>query len=542
MTTVRLLIAGVVAAALAGCGAEEIVSPGSGGDITINNPPATPPPGGGGNQPDDDLVVPASGCPTIASNPGLRDDGTITGPTGTYRVCALPARLTSSSTLQRFPGLLYALDGRVDVGCDLGAGAATLPAGSTCLNTTSVTLTVQPGVVIFAKTGTSWLAVNRHNRISAVGTAALPIVFTSRDNVQGLAGDDSQGQWGGVVLLGRAPITDCAAAGATPGTEQCERQTEGAVDPALFGGATANDNSGTLRYVQIRYSGYVLSGNSELQSLTLGGVGSGTSIAFIQSHNSSDDGFESFGGTVSLRRFVVTGADDDSIDVDTGYRGTIQHVIAIQKTSGAADSMIELDSPGANATTAENQVPRTWLKLANFTFVHRNPASGNGAAMRLRGGADASLVNGVVITPMAALRLDNTNGGVSILATDAAVQKSGPPSFNSVVLQSGAASAFSGSGGTPALTATDVGNAFNAGTNNNAAFVSSLTGGFINGTNETAVVATSPATIDAAFDATTYIGAVPNGGDTWYATWTCNSATASFGASSSSCTTLPALE
>lgn len=541
MNTVRLVVAGILAAALAGCGAEEIVSPGSGGNITINNPPADPG-NGGGNEDPDDLVEPAAGCPTIANNPGLTDDGTITGPTGTYRVCTLPARFTTSTTLQRFPGMLYAMDGRVDVGCDLGAGTATLPGGSPCLNTSSVTLTVQPGVIIFAKTGTSWLAVNRHNRINAVGEANRPIVFTSRDNVLGLSGDDSQGQWGGVVLLGRAPITDCAASGATPGTEQCERQTEGAVDPALFGGATAADNSGTLRYVQIRYSGYVLSGNSELQSLTLGGVGSGTQISYIQSHNSSDDGFENFGGTVNLRRFVITGADDDSIDADTGYRGTIQHVIAVQKTTGAADSMIELDSPGANATTAENQVPRTWLKLANFTFVHRNPASGNGAALRLRGGADVSLVNGIVITPMAALRLDNTNGGVSMLATDAGLQKAGPPTFNSVVLQSSAAAVFSGSGGTPALTAGDVAAAFNAGTNNNAAFVSSLTSGYINGANETAVVATDPTSIDAAFDATNYIGAVPNGGDTWYAGWTCNSTTAGFGSTSSSCTTLPALD
>lgn len=118
----------------------------------------------------------------------------------------------------------------------------------------------------------------------------------------GLATDDSQGQWGGIVLLGRAPVTDCTVApAATPGTVNCERQTEGAVDPAYFGGATPNDNSGRLRYVQIRYSGYVLSGDSELQSLTLGGVGSGTTISHIQSHNSSDDGFENFGGFVYVR-------------------------------------------------------------------------------------------------------------------------------------------------------------------------------------------------------------------------------------------------
>jgi hypothetical protein len=89
---------------------------------------------------------------------------------------------------------------------------------------------------------------------------------------------------------------------------------------------------------------------------------------------------------------VLTGADDDMVDVDTGYTGTIQYVIAVQKASANPDSMIELDS----ANPLEGQQPRTHLKLANFTFVHRL-SSGNSTAMLLRGGADATLVNGVVV-------------------------------------------------------------------------------------------------------------------------------------------------
>ncbi len=524
MKSIQLVVAGILAAGLAGCGADEISSPGSGGNITINNPPPTTPTPDP-TPPASNLVTPAAGCPTIDNDPGLRDDGTITGSTGEYRICTLPARFTRNTVLNRVPGLLYAMDGRVDVGNDLGPA----PGG------TSVTLTIRPGVVVFARTGVSWLAVNRGNRIDAVGEVSQPIVFTSRDNVLGLATDDSQGQWGGVVLLGRAPITDCLASGATPGTVACERQTEGAVDPALFGGATPDDNSGRLRYVQIRYSGYVLSGNSELQSLTLGGVGSGTQISHIQSHNSSDDGFENFGGRVHLRNFVITGADDDSVDVDTGYRGTIQYVIAVQKNSGNADSMIELDSPGTNATTDETQVPRTYLKLANFTFVHRNPATGNGAALRLRGRADASLVNGIIATPMAALRLD----GAELLTANGAIDKVGPPEFRSVVLQSATSAFRNGDGGVTAQQVADLFNA--AGLNNNAAFTATLTNTFINGANESAVIATDPKTVDAAFDTTNYIGAVRDAGDTWYAGWTCNSVTASFGSSSTACSSLPAL-
>jgi hypothetical protein len=418
-------------------------------------------------------------------------------------------------------GLLYSLGGRVDVGVDRGAAPQT--------GDPQVTLTIQPGVIVYGAVGTSWLHVNRGNRINAAGTATQPIIFTSRDNVLGLANDDSQGQWGGVVLSGRAPITDCTVApSATPGSVNCERQVEGAVDPAIYGGATPNDNSGTLRYVQIRYSGFVLSGNSELQALTTGGVGTGTTIEFIQSHNSSDDAFEFFGGTHNARRMVLTGADDDNIDLDTGYRGLIQYVIAVQKTSGAADSIIELDS----ANALENQTPRTFMKLANFTFVHRNPATGNQAAMLFRGQADASLVNGVVTSPIGCLRLAGSN----ILTPNAAVDKVGPPVFRSVAMQCGP-TPFIGSSG---VTAAQVDAAFNvAGNNNSSTFTASLSNVFVNGANETARTATDPKTVDAGFDTTTYIGAVKDAADTWYAGWTCNSATANFGTTGTACTSLP---
>jgi hypothetical protein len=521
MKSAQWVFAVALGATLAGCGADDISSPGNSGNITINEapPPTTNPPP---PPPAPTLVTPASGCPTIPDPAGLRDAGTITGPTGEYRVCELPARFTVSTTLEKFAGLLYSINGRVDVGLDRGA-APTADA--------AVVLTIRPGVILYGATGTSWLAVNRGNRIQAVGTATSPIVFTSRDNVLGLANDDSQGQWGGVVLLGRAPITDCTVApAATPGTVDCERQTEGAVDPAYFGGATANDNSGTIDYVQIRYSGYVLSGNSELQSLTLGGVGSGTTIRHFHSHNSSDDGFEIFGGRPTLRHIVVTGADDDNVDVDTGYQGTIQHVIAVQKSSGNPDSMIELDS----ANALEDNTPRTHMKLANFTFVHRNPATANNAAMLFRGKSDATLVNGVVTSPMACLRLNGTN----ILTADPANQKLGPPVFQSVVMQCGGASPFVGSGG---VTAQQVADVFNAGSNTSSAFTNTLTATFINGANETAATAANPQAADAAFEATTWVGAVRNATDTWYAGWTCNSATATFEAASTGCASLPPL-
>ena len=194
--------------------------------------------------------------------------------------------------------------------------------------------------------------------------------------------------------------------------------------------------------------------------------------------------------------------------------------------------MIELDSPGTNATTDETQIPRTHLKLANFTLIHRNPAASNAAALRFRGRADASLVNGIVTSPTASLRLD----GANILTADPAVEKLGPPVFRSVVLQSVGAGPFRSPSDVTAQQYTDL----FTGNNNNSAFTNTLTGTFINGA-RTAVVATDPKTIDALFDTTNYIGAVSSATDTWYAGWTCNSATASFSTTGTACTSVPAL-
>lgn len=515
--------------ALAGCGPSDIASPGTGGDVIINNPAPAPAPAPSPT-PTPSSVTPASGCPTIENPVGLTDAGTITGPTGTYRVCSLPSRITRNTRLTRISGLLYQLPGRVDVGNDLGA----VPVAGEA----AVTLTVDPGVIVYGGTGVSWLHVNRGNRINAAGTATLPIVFTSRDNVLGLNSENSSGQWGGVVLSGRAPTTDCTIApNATPGTAQCERQTEGAVDPAIYGGATPADNSGTMRYVQIRYSGFVLSGNSELQSLTTQSVGSGTTLEFIQSHNSSDDGVEFFGGVVNTRRLVIVGAEDDNLDTDTGIKAQIQYVIAVQRPN-IGDSMIEADSDNA----VDANTPRQNTKLANFTFVQRSATGANGTAMLLRGGTDYTMVNGVVVSPgTTCLRISRPQ---TIAAAGSAGDEAGPPVFRSVVMQCGTPP-FVGLNG---VTNDQVATVFGAGSNNNSAtFSPTLASVYINGSAETAVPAFdprqltdpfNPAVTSSYFQTTTYVGAVQNAQDTWYQGWTCDSAAASFG-SNSACTTLP---
>lgn len=541
----RMLIATVSITALGGCGANDIASPGSSGSITINNPAPTPAPTPTPTPtPTATGVTPASACPVINDAQGLTDRGTITGPTGTYRVCALPARLNTTSLLPKVTGVIYNLAGRTDVGIDRG---------NTTTGTTNVVLTIAPGVIVMADAGPTFLAVNRGNSIQAVGTAALPIIFTSRDNVQGRNDDSSSGQWGGIVLLGRAQVTDCQAAAATPGTNACERDTEGSVSPAIYGGTTNNESSGRLSYVQIRFSGFILSNNVELQSLTTEGVGSATVIDHIQSFNSSDDGAEFFGGRVNMKYYISVGAEDDNLDTDTGVKANFQYVLVAQRAGSEArgtDSIIEADSDN----TVDGDLPRQNTIVSNFTFLHRVNNPSDLSAMLLRGGTDYTLANGIVVAPApspSCLRISRAQ--TASTTANAAIDELGAPVFRSVVMQCGA-TPFLGANG---VTNDQVAALFGAGSNNNSAtFTPTLTSLFINGANETAVSPFAVANLNAAsgipssmgglggqasfFDAVTYIGAVKDASDTWYRTWTCNSATLDLGTGNTGlCTSLP---
>src|SRR5688572_24489906 len=119
MRSAKLITASAMLATLAGCGADDISTPGNSGNVTINNAaPAPSPAPAPAPAPTPTLVTPATGCPTISDPAGLRDAGTISGPTGEYRICELPVRFTANATLEKFPGLLYSINGRVDVGLD----------------------------------------------------------------------------------------------------------------------------------------------------------------------------------------------------------------------------------------------------------------------------------------------------------------------------------------------------------------------------------------------------------------------------------------
>lgn len=192
-----------------------------------------------------------------------------------------------------------------------------------------VTLTIQPGTIIKGEQGTGTLAsalvVAQGGKINAVGTASQPIIFTSiLDNIQigGLTGtnlsETDQGLWGGIIVLGYAPIS--AADG------DVLSQIEGVpVSDAFgaFGGNDAADNSGSLAYISIRHGGALIGAGNEINGLTLGGVGSGTSISNIEVVANLDDGVEFFGGTVNASNILVGFHGDDGIDIDMNYSGTV---------------------------------------------------------------------------------------------------------------------------------------------------------------------------------------------------------------------------
>ena len=368
-------------------------------------------------------------CPTgtVTATGG---SGTATAATvGGFKVCDIPQAITTSLTLPRIPGIAYRLTGQTEVGTDLGSTGGT-----------GATLTIEAGVTVFSNANEATndlLLVNRGSKLVAIGTRDAPIIFTSQQNVTSATGESetSQGHWGGIILLGRAPTGVCASGtgpnNAAGSSTTCQQAIEG-VTGRFYGGPTAADSSGQMSYVQIRYSGIAISDGNELQGLTLGGTGSGTIIDHIQSHNSADDGIEIFGGNTNIKYIAVTGADDDGFDIDNGYRGFMQFMIAAQRVGGAT---VDSFSTEIDSNNAEDLLPRTFSTYANFTFIQTALAP---AAIRQRGGSDMRYVNGIVktVSNVACINLvagEQTSGGrTTIRPKDDTLQDFGPPTFNSI--------------------------------------------------------------------------------------------------------------
>lgn len=220
--------------------------------------------------------------------------------------------------------------------------------------TSGVTLTIEAGAIIKGEPGSESnakpLIIAQGAKIMAKGTAAKPIIFTSSsDNIAvgQKTGTNltstSRGQWAGLIILGRAPISP--SAGITARIEGIPPTvTEG-----IYGGNDPADNSGVLEYVSIRHGGVELvpGGGNEINGLTLGGVGTGTTISHIEVVANLDDGIEWFGGTVNVSNAIVGYQGDDAYDIDQAYSGTITNIAYVSGLD--SDHALEIDGPEGSA-------------------------------------------------------------------------------------------------------------------------------------------------------------------------------------------------
>lgn len=228
------------------------------------------------------------------------------------------------------------------------------------------TLTIAAGSVILSDiTEKGALIIERGAKLIADGRATDPIVFTSGKAI----GQRSPGDWGGIILLGKAP---------TNRPQDPAPTVEGGVG-RKYGGTDPNDESGILRYVRIEYAGIAAEPGSEINGLTMGGVGSGTIIENVQVSFGNDDAYEFFGGTVNCKNLIAFATADDDYDFDFGYTGKIQYAIACRKPDfvdgGDAGNGIECDNDGSGTLTA----PFTRPQLSNFTLIGPNNVSGTAA-------------------------------------------------------------------------------------------------------------------------------------------------------------------
>jgi hypothetical protein len=245
-------------------------------------------------------------------------------------------------------------------------------------------LIIQPGTTIISDISEKGaLCVERGAQIFAEGTSSKPIIFTSGKPV----GERTPGDWGGIVILGRAKTNRTS-----------EPTIEGGIGRP-YGGTNDLDNSGVLRYVRIEYAGIAAMPNSEINALTLGGVGSGTILENIQTIYANDDAFEFFGGTVNGKNLYAYVTADDDFDFDFGYTGTITNGVSKRDPqfvdSGDAGNGVECDNDGTGSLAQ----PYTHPKLFNMILVGPNVSTSlanHNLGLRFRRATQFTMKNSIV--------------------------------------------------------------------------------------------------------------------------------------------------
>jgi hypothetical protein len=242
------------------------------------------------------------------------------------------------------------------------------------------TLNVQAGTTVVGEAGSvGTLIVKRGGRLNAIGTAEAPVVFTSDQPV----GERSRGDWGGIILNGRAPVNLEGGEG------------EGEADTGVYGGDDPSDNSGSLVYVRVEFAGTEFSPDNELNGIAFQAVGNGGRYEYLQVHMNKDDGFEWFGGTADIKHAIASNAGDDSFDWTFGWRGRGQF-LAVTQRGDDADAGIEADNNEFN----NELLPRSAPTLYNLTFCgdrDTNEGSESTRGMLLRRGTAGEIRNFIIV-------------------------------------------------------------------------------------------------------------------------------------------------
>ena len=280
------------------------------------------------------------------------------------------------------------------------------------------TLTIPAGTIIKANAGSDvYVAIVQGAKIIAEGTSSEPIVFTSN------VATPNAGDWGGLILLGKAPINSVAGGDSTSTSE---------IGGLPYGGSNAEDNSGIIRYVRVEYSGGAADASSENNGFSFYGVGNGTTVEYIQSFEGKDDGIEFFGGTVNASYISIIGAQDDSLDWTEGFSGTLSNIYIEHGVEH--DKGIEAD--GFNTDIGNNSNPQFFSKptISNVVILGRGSANGN-EAVRLRAGTQGIFNNILIIGFEEGFDLDGDLGdsptGNGVLTGDLHITD---VSFNDVLL------------------------------------------------------------------------------------------------------------
>ncbi|OJT18672.1 hypothetical protein BO221_38680 [Archangium sp. Cb G35] len=245
------------------------------------------------------------------------------------------------------------------------------------------TLTIEPGTKVVGEDGSA-LIITRNAKLNAVGTPEKPIVFTSSRP----EGERSAGDWGGVVLLGKAKIN---VAGGT-NTVEGFFATSGD-DRTKYGGDDDAHDCGKLKYARIEFAGFELAEDNELNGLTAGACGTATEIDYVQVHKGADDGVEMFGGTANLKHIVISQPDDDGLDYDLGYTGKVQFLV-VQQNDRVGNRAIEASGNKTTNTATPRSVPEIW----NASFI----GSGRPAA------STGTKQEGLVFNTGAGIKLNNS--------------------------------------------------------------------------------------------------------------------------------------